>query len=129
MKRASAKAKGQNAVKEVIAMLLEGTDLHKDDMPLKPGAVPGEDIPMSPYARSVYPISVEVKWDETLNILAAVKQCEENAIKATPPGQKSYCPVVFFRQTRGKMWAALPAETLVDLMQILFNHFQRTSDE
>ena len=129
MNRASAKAKGQKAVKEVIKLLLNGTDLHKDDIPLKAGAVPGEDIPMSPYARSIYPISIEVKWQEKLNILSAVKQCRDNALKSTPSDKKPYCPVVFFRETRGNMWAALPAETLIDLMQLLFTHFERTSNE
>lgn len=121
MKTSSAKAKGRNAAKLVRKMLLEHTDLKPEDILCTPGGVPGEDIKFSPYARAIYPISIEVKCQEQLNIFKAIEQCESNA--------NSYTPVVFFKKNRTTMYAAMPAQTFVDLIQLLFNHFEKTSNE
>ncbi len=61
------------------------------------------------------PMHVEVKYQERLNIFAALEQAENYAIKKGIPNP----PCVLFRKNEGQWFFALPAKTLLSLMDCL----------
>jgi hypothetical protein len=108
MKPASAKAKGRKLQQWVRdALLAAAPDLEPDDVRSTSMGASGEDLLLSPAARRVFPISIECKCQERLNIWDALKQAQANAAGHTP--------VVFFKRNRSEVFVALPAQTLIDL--------------
>ena len=76
----TAKAKGrrlQNAVVKKLLLLLPG--VQPDDIQSRPMGSNGEDIVLSPYARSIFPYSVECKNQEKLNLWKSWEQTQGNA--------------------------------------------------
>lgn len=116
MKTSSAKAKGRRGAQEVVALLLKhAPSLTGDDIKANTGSVPGEDIHFSPLARSIYPISSEVKNVEKLNIYTALKQASVHAEKNLKKNISTE-PVVFFRRNKTKLYVAVDAEYFVKLL-------------
>lgn len=80
MKTSSCKAKGRRLVQQIKQKLLETfPELQDDDIVLRGTSTPGEDLVLSPRARSLFPFSVEAKNTEKLNIWAAIKQSKQNS--------------------------------------------------
>jgi hypothetical protein len=108
MNTKSCKAKGRRAANEVKELIhrffpaLLDTDVFRER-----GGMTGEDIKLSPLARSMLPISIEVKNVEQIRIWESLKQCEDNAADHTP--------VLFFKRNGSKLYACLPAEELLKL--------------
>lgn len=95
MKTSSAKQKGRRLVLKIRETLLAWCpDLSEDDIKVPPTSVPGEDLWLSPKAREVYPLCIEAKNQEALNIWAAIAQAKEHA-KGT-----GHRPVVVFSRNR-----------------------------
>lgn len=110
MRASSAKAKGRRACKEVKDLLLEyARELESDDIQITGAGATGEDLMLSPLARKVYPISIECKNQEALNIWSALKQAEGHSDK--------YPGVVFFRRNRSKLYVAMEAEEFIKLVR------------
>jgi hypothetical protein len=110
MKTSSAKAKGRRFAQEVKDLLLKAaTSLEEDDIVVTSSGDTGEDLKLSPHARDVYPVSIECKNQEKLNVWEALKQAETNA--------GIYTPVLFFKRNRSKAYAVVSAETLVNLVR------------
>lgn len=81
----TAKAKGrrlQNAVVKKLLLLLPG--VQPDDIQSRSMGSNGEDIILSPYARSMFPYSVECKNQEKLNLWKAWEQTQSNADEYQP---------------------------------------------
>ena len=81
----TAKAKGrrlQNAVVKKLLLLLPG--VQPDDIQSRSMGSNGEDIILSPYARSKFPYSVECKNQEKLNLWKAWEQTQGNADEYQP---------------------------------------------
>tara|TARA_R110002012_G_scaffold1009_2_gene4231 strand:+ start:187 stop:567 length:381 start_codon:yes stop_codon:yes gene_type:complete len=81
----TAKAKGrrlQNAVVKKLLLLLPG--VQPDDIQSRSMGSNGEDIILSPYARSMFPYSVECKNQEKLNLWKAWDQTQGNADEYQP---------------------------------------------
>ena len=98
MKTSSAKAKGRRFAQEIKDLMLENAYiLEPDDIVVTSSGDTGEDLKLSPAARKVYPVSIECKNQEKLNIWEALKQAESNA--------GGYTPVLFFRRNRSKNYA------------------------
>lgn len=110
MKPRSAKQKGRTAAKEVRAIMLKVAEdrLCPDDIIVKPGSIPGEDLYLSPKARLVYPWAVEIKNQEKLNIWDAIRQCEGY-------GRSDREPVLAFRRNHDKLRAVIDFESLCHL--------------
>lgn len=117
MRTSSCKAKGRRAAQEVVDLLYKyWPDGKPGDIRVTSSSVPGEDIQMSPAAREVYPLVIEVKNQEKLNIWSSLGQAQGHL----PNGQGTTCltiPILFFRKNRTKLYAALDAEHLLKLIR------------
>ena len=115
MKTSSAKAKGRRAAQEVKDQLLAGAllcyhgeeKLEDGDIVVTSSGDTGEDLKLSPAARRIYPVQIEVKNQEKLQIWAALKQAETH-------GQ--YMSVLAFTRNRSDMYAAIKFSDLVTLL-------------
>lgn len=109
MKGQSAKAKGRRFQQFVRDTLLKNApSLEPDDIRSTSMGASGEDILFSPAARKIYPISVECKNVEKLNIWEALKQTIANAGK--------YRPVLFFTRNHSRTWVAIDIEYYMELL-------------
>lgn len=99
----SSKQKGRHAVLVVAAMIARRFGLEPDDVLVKATSQGGCDIHLSPHAARLFPVGIEVKCQEKLNVWGALKQAEENA----PPGRAM---VLFFRRANSQTYAALRAD-------------------
>lgn len=110
MKTSSAKQKGRRGCVEVKELLHKHQpNLKDDDVIVTPSGVPGADLRLSPKAQETYPMVIEVKNQERVNIWAALEQCEAHKNK------NNHTPVLFFKKNRTKLYACLDADTLVKL--------------
>jgi hypothetical protein len=111
LKSSSAKAKGRRASQEVRDLLLaEASELEAGDISVVPSGVTGKDLWLSPAAEKVYPLAIEVKNQESLNIWSALEQAEGHKAK------DSEVAVVFFKRNRSKLYACLDATEFVRLV-------------
>lgn len=108
----SCKAKGRVAANQVKALIHKTFPmLGEDDVIRTSGGQIGEDIVLSPKGRQILPVSIEVKNVEQLNIWKALKQCEDNA--------GAHVPVLMFRRNKSKLYAAIEADKLLGMYQII----------
>jgi len=107
MLTSSCKAKGRRAAAEVRELMLEasGDYLEPGDIGVTPSGVTGPDLMLSPKAKAVYSMAIEVKNQESIQIWAALAQAEKH--------DSDHPPVLFFRRNRSRLYAALPADVLI----------------
>ena len=116
MRPQSAKAKGRNAQKEVRdALLKHAPHLTTNDIRSTSMGASGVDILLSESALSTYPFSIEVKCQESLNIWAALKQAEDNAIIDGKDMARLYKPLLCFKRNRSEMYVAMKLEDFLGL--------------
>ncbi len=114
MKTSSRKQKGRRLCQQVKELMLSGLDhLQDDDIIVTTSGDTGEDLKLSPAARTVYPVAIECKNQEKLNIWKALEQAEHHSEK--------YTPVLFFSRNRSKIYATMEADKLISL-------YKRTSE-
>lgn len=117
MKTSSCKAKGRRAALEVKDLLYHyAPDLKVGDIEVTSSSVPGCDLQLSPAARLIYPLSIEVKNQESVSIWKAYAQAKEHA-KADEAKGLLHFPVVFFRRNRSELLVCLSAEHLMKLIR------------
>ena len=111
MRISSAKAKGRRACKEVQELLYKhAPDLRPGDIEITSSGVIGEDLKLSPAAREKYPLVIECKNRQSLNIWKALKQAESHL-----KDQNQGVPVLFFKRNGSKLYVALDAEMFIKL--------------
>lgn len=121
MKTASAKAKGRNAQKQVVETFLRAApELTSNDMRSTSMGASGVDVLMSPIARAKYPLAIEVKCQENLNIWAAMEQTEkqrypEDDDQESVPSE-GLAPVVCFKRNRSEIYIALKLDDFLRLL-------------
>jgi hypothetical protein len=71
----------------------------------------GVDIVLSPEAKSIIPLDIEVKAQEGLNIWSAMKQCEAYS-------NDDRVPLLAFKRNRTEMYACLKLSDLLRLLRI-----------
>ncbi len=109
MRPQSAKSKGRRFQQYIRDVLLERSpELETDDIRSTSMGAPGEDLLFSPAARRVYPISVECKNVEKINIWDALKQAAANAGK--------YSPVLFFTKNHTSVYVTIELKYYLDLL-------------
>ena len=109
MKTRSAKSKGRRLQNQVKELLLEAfTELEPDDIRTAIMGETGEDIKLSPAARSEIPFSFECKNQEKINIWESLNQAEENS--------GDYPPVLIFKRNRSKTYAVLEIDDFIDII-------------
>jgi hypothetical protein len=112
----SAKAKGRRLQQEVRDAILNAfsAQLQPDDVRSTSMGASGEDILLSPAAREAFPFYTEAKNRESLNIWKAIEQTEK--------GAKGHIPLVVFRRNNTKIYAALPFNILLGLLQKAYSY-------
>ena len=109
MKTRSAKNKGKRLQNDVRDLILETfKELEPDDVRSTTMGDSGEDILLSPAARKLFPLAVESKNQERLNILDSLSQAEGNA--------GPHIPLLVFKRNRSKTYVAMNIDYLMDLL-------------
>lgn len=115
MKTASAKAKGRELQQWVRDLLLSlSSSLHKDDVRSTSMGAGGEDVLLSPAARSLFPVSIECK---NLARFAGYTLYDQ-AVSNCPEGNE---PIVVVKANRRTPLVLVDAA-------YFFNQMQRTSE-
>lgn len=109
MKPQSAKAKGRALQKMVRDILLLDERLKEDDVQSRSMGAGGEDLMLSPAAREIYPVSIECKNSERVNVWEAYKQAQANA--------GNYIPVTVIKKNRHKPLVVLDAVTFFTILR------------
>ena len=107
MKTSSAKAKGRKLQQWVRDLLIEKLNVHPEDIESRSMGAGGEDLIMARAAREKFPMSIECKNQEKVNVWEAYKQAEDNSGK--------YEPVVIIKRNKSKPLVVVDAEYFVSL--------------
>ena len=111
MKTQSAKAKGRKLQQWVRTQLIEQLDVHPEDIESRSMGAGGEDLIMARAAREKFPLSVECKNQEKVNVWESYKQAEDNS--------KDYEPVVVIKRNNSKPLVLVDAEYFVSMFKKL----------
>ena len=107
MKTQSAKAKGRRLQQWFRDLLIERLDVHPEDIESRSMGAAGEDIMMARSARNIFPLSIECKNQQSVNIWKSYEQAEENS--------GDYEPIVFLKRNNTKPLVLVDAEYFVEL--------------
>ena len=109
MKPRSAKNKGKRLQNQVRDLILEKfQQLEEDDVRSTTMGDSGEDVLLSPFARRLFPFSIECKNQEKLNIWSSLEQAENNS--------GSHIPLLIFKRNRTKTYSVLEFDKLLELL-------------
>ena len=111
MKTQSAKAKGRKLQKWMRELLIEKLDIHPEDIESRSMGAGGEDLIMARAAREKFPMSVECKNQEKVNVWESYKQAEDNS--------KDYEHVVVIKRNNSKPLVLVDAEYFVSMFKKL----------
>ena len=104
----SRKAKGRNLQKEVVARILAHFSfLHSSDVQSTSMGAPGVDVKLSKAAQDVFPMAIECKAVEKVNIWDAWGQAKHNS--------KDLNPLLVIRKARKEAIAVVDLEYLLSL--------------
>ena len=107
MKTQSAKAKGRRLQQWFRDLLIENLGVHPEDVESRSMGAGGEDLIMARAAREKFPMSIECKNQEKVNVWESYKQAEDNSGK--------YEPVVIIKRNKSKPLVVVDAEYFVSL--------------
>ena len=111
MRPQSAKAKGRRLQQEFRKLLIEKLKIHPEDIESRSMGAGGEDLIMARAAREKFPMSVECKNQEKVNVWESYKQAEDNS--------KDYEPVVVIKRNNSKPLVLVDAEYFVSMFKKL----------
>lgn len=89
--------------------LIEHLDIHPEDIESRSMGAPGEDLIMARAAREKFPLSIECKNVEKLNVWEAYDQAQANS--------KDYEAVVVMKKNGKKPLAVIDAEYFISLFE------------
>ena len=114
MKPSSAKAKGRRFQQRIRDDILDRfkSELELDDVRSTSMGAPGEDIQLSPKARSILPISIECKSVKAVAAARFYDQAQERSF--------GKMPVVVFKENHGEPLAIVAWEHLLDLLELRY---------
>jgi hypothetical protein len=111
MKTSSAKAKGRRLASKVREELLEwAPDLSERDIQITPSGLNGPDLYFSPRAEDVYPLVLECKNQEKINIWASIEQSESHV-------RDGLIPVLAFSRNHAEVMVCLKLENFLKLIR------------
>jgi hypothetical protein len=109
MKPQSCKSKGRRLQQKVARDIMDVfPQLGDGDVVSTSMGAGGEDIRMSPLARSLVPLSIECKCVEKLNVWSCLEQAERNS-------PKDVTPCLIFSRNRSPTYAVVPWNVLLQL--------------
>ena len=109
MEPQSAKAKGRKFQQQVRDKLIEQLDIHPEDIESRSMGAGGEDLIMARAARQKFPLSIECKSVERLNVYEAYEQASANS--------GDYEPVLFMKKNRKKPLVVVDADYFISLFK------------
>tara|TARA_B100000929_G_C15273152_1_gene340899 strand:+ start:220 stop:600 length:381 start_codon:yes stop_codon:yes gene_type:complete len=105
MKTQSAKAKGRRLQQWVRDLLIKTFNLQEGDIESRSMGASGEDIMMSPLARSYFPYSIECKNTEKINVWKSYEQAKSNS--------KQFEPMLVIKRNNSKPLIIIDAEYFI----------------
>ena len=118
----SAKSKGRRLQQKVASSILSAfPELEPDDCFSTSMGANGEDVRLSPKARSLIPLSLECKCVEKLNVWGCLEQASSN----TPEGAT---PCLVFSRNRSPTYAVVPWDTLLGLFEAVAHRCASSQD-
>lgn len=112
---ASRKAKGRRAAQEVKDLLTKYAPDLEHEMLVTPSGVTGPDVLLTRKAFEKFPLPIETKNCESLNIWKAFQQAESHSKHYDIYEGQKY-PCLFFRRNRSELMVTLKAEDFVKLI-------------
>jgi hypothetical protein len=109
VKTSSAKAKGRLLQKWFVEVLIEKLQLNPNDLESRPMGSQGEDVILGNESRKKFPLSVECKNQEAVNVWKSYEQCQDNC--------KGYEPCLVIKRNRSKPLVVVDAEYFVSLFK------------
>ena len=109
MKTSSAKAKGRLLQKWFVEVLIEKLQLNPNDLESRPMGSQGEDVILGNESRKKFPLTVECKNQEAVNVWKSYEQCQDNC--------KGYEPCLVIKRNRSKPLVVVDAEYFVSLFK------------
>ena len=109
MKTQSAKAKGRRFQQWVRDQLIEKLEVHPEDVESRSMGAGGEDLIMARAARAKFPMSIECKNQESVNVWKSYEQAAENS--------GEYEPIVVIKRNQSKPLVVIDAEYFVSMFK------------
>ena len=109
MKTSSAKQKGRKLQQWMRELLIEKLGVHPEDIESRSMGSQGEDLIMARAAREKFPLSIECKNQESVNVWKSYEQAAENS--------GEYEPVVVIKRNQSKPLVVIDAEYFVSMFK------------
>lgn len=92
-----------------VEVLIEKLQLNPNDLESRPMGSQGEDVILGNESRKKFPLSVECKNQEAVNVWKSYEQCQDNC--------KGYEPCLVIKRNRSKPLVVVDAEYFVSLFK------------
>ena len=109
MKTSSAKQKGRKLQQWMRDLLIKKLGVHPEDIESRGMGSQGEDLIMARAAREKFPLSIECKNQESVNVWKSYEQAAENS--------GEYEPVVVIKRNQSKPLVVIDAEYFVSMFK------------
>ncbi len=109
MKTSSAKQKGRKLQQWMRDLLIKKLDIHPEDLESRSMGSQGEDLIMARAAREKFPLSIECKNQESVNVWKSYEQAAQNS--------GEYEPVVVIKRNQSKPLVIIDAEYFVSMFK------------
>jgi hypothetical protein len=109
MKTSSAKQKGRKLQQWMRDILIEKLGVHPEDIESRGMGSQGEDLIMARAAREKFPLSIECKNQEAVNVWKSYEQASENS--------GEYEPVLVIKRNKSKPLVVIDAEYFVSMFK------------
>ena len=109
MKTSSAKQKGRKLQQWMRDLLIQKLGVHPEDIESRSMGSQGEDLIMARAAREKFPLSIECKNQESVNVWKSYEQAAENS--------GEYEPIVVIKRNQSKPLVIIDAEYFVAMFK------------
>ena len=109
MKTSAAKQKGRKLQQWMRDLLIQKLGVHPEDIESRSMGSQGEDLIMARAAREKFPLSIECKNQESVNVWKSYQQAAENS--------GEYEPIVVIKRNQSKPLVVIDAEYFVAMFK------------
>ena len=109
MNTSSAKQKGRKLQQWMRDLLIQKLGVHPEDIESRSMGSQGEDLIMARAAREKFPLSIECKNQESVNVWKSYEQAAENS--------GEYEPIVVIKRNQSKPLVVIDAEYFVSIFK------------
>ena len=115
----SAKAKGRKFQQKVRDKIITAFRLNAEDVRSTSMGAGGEDIQLSPYARQLFPYSVECKKNKSFAIYKQYEQAQANCPSVPSPTGETVEPILFIEGDHKKPLVVLDMNHFFALLKYM----------